>query len=209
LQNVNGFTVSTSPRPLAAVLRQAFLGTKSRARAAPGAPARGLIGINSLQDGRIQPANLERIPEDEAAGLQRFEVAPGDVLVTAKGSALKAALIGEAEAGLLASANLIVLRPDPAQVAPEVLYACVDSPPFQARAWSLSTASAGLLSLSVKALGTIEIPLPVREAQAPLAALIAAAEAGYQAAIEAAQARRQLAHALVRQALHAGGDSSE
>lgn len=205
---MNQITVPTQRCPLASVLLRVFLGTKSRARAEPGAPAHGLIGIHSLQDGRVRSLNLERIPEDTAAALRRFAVETGDVLITAKGSVLKAALIGEAEAGLLASANLLVLRPDPARIAPELLYACVVSPPFQARAWEIST-GAGLLSLSAKALGTLEIPLPAREAQAPLTALIAAAEAGYHAAIEAAQARRQLAHALVMQALREGGEPPE
>jgi len=75
---------------------------------APGSIA--VLNISNIEDGEICYAQLDTIAEEERK-IKRYELLTGDVVLSCRGTAIKTAVFTAQEQTIIASANLIVIRP--------------------------------------------------------------------------------------------------
>ena len=70
-----------------------------------------VLNISNLNHGEVQRDELETIDEDERK-VQRYEILPGDLVMTCRGTVSKLAVFPESEdhAMVIASANILVIR---------------------------------------------------------------------------------------------------
>lgn len=161
-----------------------------------GTERRPLLNVRDLDDGRTPPREaLEptTLTERQALSAERYEVRTGDILLSCRGTIDKVALVGPETAGALASVNLLIVRPDPTQLDPRVLFAFLFSAPVAARLNTLATGTT-IRGIHQRDVANLEIALPNIEEQRQLGDLIESAEDQYRAGIELSHARRTLGH---------------
>lgn len=124
----------------------------------------------------------------------RTRARPGDVLLAARGTQFRVAIVEQASAGAIIGANLIAVRLGP-ELLPEVLAVWLTSPAGKAEVQRLGASSNRLLSLTVSAVAGLEVPIPPRDRQAQIAALYHASRTAYRTALAAAECRHSLGRA--------------
>lgn len=124
----------------------------------------------------------------------RTRARPGDVLLAARGTQFRVAIVEQASAGAIIGANLIAVRLGP-ELLPEVLAVWLTSPAGKAEVHRLGASSNRLLSLTVAAVAALEVPVPTLAHQAQIAALYHASRTAYRAAVAAAECRHALGRA--------------
>jgi restriction endonuclease S subunit len=133
--------------------------------------------------------------------IQRFEVRAGDVVVTTRGTTVRAAVIEPSHAGTIVGLNLAIVRVGP-QLAPTLLAAFLREPHTQ-ETLLRNTAGSVTPGFTLKALGGLSIRVPSPERQKVLVEYLAAADA-YRNALSRALELRQLAsNALIAKELSA------
>src|SRR4051794_7371307 len=109
-------------KPLGAIANISTGWMLSKGRGADGAGHR-VIQVKDL----TPTGDIALLDELDAVQLppaaQRSMVKAGDVLLAARGTQMKAALVAEAISGTVATSNLLHIRPDPKLLLPEVLVA--------------------------------------------------------------------------------------
>lgn len=68
-----------------------------------------VLNISNLEDGEVCLEQLETIDEEERK-VKRYEILPGDLVMTCRGTVNKLAIFPESESMVIASANIIVIR---------------------------------------------------------------------------------------------------
>lgn len=105
---------------------------------------------------------LESVPVRMSGDTARLTIKPGDVVVTARGSSVRAAVATEEHLGALPGANLIVLRPR--NTSPHLLAAYLRHPVVQAHLLQ-EFAGSSTLGFTVETLRQLEVrDLPAAEA---------------------------------------------
>ena len=130
-----------------------------------------------------------------------------DIVVTARGTNLKVALVPDRWNGALVDWNLIVIRPG-SRVRPELLVGFLQSPAGR-RAMDRRLTGTSLLMLTVKNLEEIEIPVPPLDQQERLVQLLQSADRQYESAIAAAELRRRIAQKVAWDAMKGARDEGE
>lgn len=69
-----------------------------------------VLNISNIENGEIDYRNLDTIDEDERK-VKRYELMTGDVVLSCRGTAIKSAVFIAQDKTIIASANLIVIRP--------------------------------------------------------------------------------------------------
>lgn len=69
-----------------------------------------ILNISNINNGEIDYSNMDTIEEDERK-IKRYELETGDVVLSCRGTAIKTAVFEKQENIIIASANLIVIRP--------------------------------------------------------------------------------------------------
>lgn len=160
-----------------------------------------VINVSDLEADGVAPADrLPRFTIRVGPATDRYRVQAGDVLVTARGTVLKVAVVGAESAGAIASSNLLVIRPGP-EVLPAVLLAFLRSGPVQAELLASGQSSSRALSLTASDLGRLQVPLPPLAEQRRIVELLQAADANYRSALQAAELRRQVAYEVANRLL--------
>jgi restriction endonuclease S subunit len=160
-----------------------------------------VIGVRDLLEGSV--ASLERLDSvgfHDLGRAQAYAVKVGDLLLTGRGTQMKFGLVGEATAGAIASANIIVVRPEP-QALGGALFAILSSEVFRPKIELLRRGATTLLSLSPKDVANLELDLPSIDEQRRIALLMDEAQSAYRTAVEAAELRRRLARRLIDERL--------
>jgi restriction endonuclease S subunit len=191
-------------RPLASVVEKIFVGLPtSRHAAKDGEPSSAVpvLSVGDMADRNVHP--LARIPSVKlrTGDYERFRLQPGDVLVSCRGTLLKTALVPLELRGVLASSNVIAIRPIASVIMPRIIFALLRSAHWQETLRSRTRSSTGLMQLTVKDLDALPVPVPPYELQLKLAYLGDAEELAYRSALDAALRRRDLVDSLVSQAL--------
>ena len=70
----------------------------------------GILNISNIDNGEIDYTNMDSIEEDERK-IKRYELDAGDVVLSCRGTAIKSAVFKKQDRTIIASANLIVIRP--------------------------------------------------------------------------------------------------
>jgi len=160
-----------------------------------------VLSVGDIEDGRVSV--LGEVPRVKLrpANFERFRIQPDDVLVACRGTLFKVAPVGHDVGGVLASSNLITIRPNPSVVLPQIILALFQSTQWQEVIASRTRSSTGMVQITVKDIEDLPVPVPPRDVQEKLAELIEAEDRTRHAAIEAANARRTLVASFIEHAL--------
>lgn len=153
-----------------------------------------LITIKDVNQSLTAIEELPRVTADPAA-VRRFLVRPSDVVVTTRGTAIRAAVVEPSHAGAIAGANLAIVRVR-SELAPALLAAFLREPRTQ-KALLYSTAGAVTPGFTIKALGDLPIRVPSRERQQILVNYLAAADAHRKALMRALELRQLASESLI------------
>ncbi|MEL0603819.1 restriction endonuclease subunit S [Pseudoalteromonas undina] len=157
-----------------------------------------LTGSSVDLNGEILVKELNKVVIKEGKDASRFLLKEGDIVLLAKGNSIRAAYVNSyiADLKVIASANFIILRPNPKILIGEVLVAYFNSLEGQSCLASIST-GATIKNISLTSLKKLEIELPLTEKQQQIAALFHARNDAYHAAIEFAEQQKEVATACI------------
>lgn len=174
-------------------------------RLRPGARSR-VTRVLNLRDVATRLSSVEGLEEIEVPDTdeaRKLEIAAGDVVLTARGSSVRAAVAEVEHQGVLLGANLVAIRPLPALGA-HMLAAYMRHPLVQARLLA-DFAGSATGGFTTEALRTLELS-PPEEGSGALEEMAQAVEV-YAAHLEAAAALRR--QAIVQVAFDRLGPASD
>ncbi|MFB7895912.1 N-6 DNA methylase [Streptomyces xiamenensis] len=125
-----------------------------------------------LTDSGFDEEGIRRIGEEQAAGLGRFRLRSGDIVLARRGELGRCAVVREAQEGWVCGTGCFVLRP-PAVLDADYFAAYLRSAP--ARTWlqARSTGSLTMKTISLGVLGELPVVLPDLSAQRLIADIMA------------------------------------
>lgn len=147
----------------------------------------GVVNIGNIGEYEIDYAGLDHVELDERKATA-YILQDGDVLIPARGTAIRTAVYREQKDICIASSNVIVIRPDASMLNSIYLKIFFDSPLGKK---IIRGAQQGMtvISISYKDLAALEIPLPSLEAQNSIVAQYQEEFARYKKAISDAEDR--------------------
>lgn len=157
-----------------------------------------LIGSAVTAEGTVNLAALEPVWVEPGKDISRYLLQEGDVVLLARGSAIRAALVSTevAAAKVIASANFLIIRTDARRIKPTVLLAYLNSPQGSA-ALIAQSSGAVIQSVSASSLAELNIPLPDMLAQNEIDELYQASTEAYRATLALAEQQKVLANARI------------
>jgi hypothetical protein len=179
---------------------QVYAGIPTRAdRQAEQVGARRFLSVRALHHAHLIADDL--IDATPAVQLSdKYAARTGDVIIPARSTFFTAAVLPQALDGVVINATLIGIRCG-AQIHPHLLAAYLRHPIGRAAIDELSQSGTAQMNITVRALATLKIPVPPRDAQDRIARMLEAADAAYNAAIHAAERRHSVAHEVALQAM--------
>lgn len=165
-----------------------------------------ILSVGHIEDGNV--INRGNVPSVQIrnGNYERFRLQDKDIVVSCRGTILKSALISSDGAGLLASSNLITIRPDLSRLRAEIILAILRAPLWQEALQSRTRSATGLMQLTAKDIATLRVPVPPIHLQDKISTLVNAEEQAYRTAIEVADLRRSLVTGMVAHVLMAQAD---
>jgi restriction endonuclease S subunit len=173
---------------------QGLLLSRYQDEAEPEYPIINVRNLEQLEVGGEMTTAQVKIPNPE------YEILPGDVLVTLRGTSLKSSVATSSVQGSLAGQNLAVLRPN-SRINSLYLATLLRSQWFQRKLSTEYVQSTGTQLLTLSKLRNLEIPLPDMQTQHQLAELAIATERATQAVQETIAARERVAEATIASVL--------
>ncbi len=122
-----------------------------------------VVNISNIGAYKVDYNALDKLDEEERK-VQNYLLRDGDVLMTARGTALRAAIFEEQSYPCIASANVIVIRPDQKKMNSTYLKLFIDSPIGNSLISSLQQGMI-VMNISHKDLSSLEVPFPPIEEQ--------------------------------------------
>jgi restriction endonuclease S subunit len=158
-----------------------------------------MVTLKDIQDGRIVSETVDHISVRKTNLLETSRLAPGDVVITIKGTNFRAAVVDEPAAGFMISANLIALTLSD-QILPEIVAAYLNSPRGQ-RELEARAGGSAIKGLNTKSLLEVPIPVPPIEQQEALSRYISSAHE-YEALIKKElELRNQINYEIIRRVM--------
>lgn len=123
----------------------------------------GVVNISNIGEYDIGYDGLEHLDEEERK-ITNYLLKEGDILIPARGTAIRTAIFHEQSYPCIASSNVIVIRPEPKMLNSTYLKLFLDSPLGEKM---ISGVQQGItiINISYKDLKALEIPLPSIEEQ--------------------------------------------
>lgn len=123
----------------------------------------GVVNISNIGDYEIDYESLDHLQEEERK-IANYLLQEGDVLLPARGTAIRTAVFHEQTYPCIASSNVIVIRPDAKELNGYYLKIFLDSPIGNKL---ISGAQQGMtvMNISYKDLNVLEVPLPIMKKQ--------------------------------------------
>ena len=123
----------------------------------------GVVNISNIGQYEVDYDSLDHLDEEERK-VSNYLLQEGDVLLPARGTAIRTAVFHHQSYPCIASSNVIVIRPDARLLDSTYLKIFLDSPIGNKL---ISGAQQGMtvMNISYKDLNILEIPLPVMEKQ--------------------------------------------
>jgi hypothetical protein len=162
-------------------------GRSSGAR--PGDTTVAVVSGNNIQDDRIVMQDLEHVALDLDRVGKKHLLQPYDLVMTGKSTVVKAAYVPVDMPRAVANSTMLVIRPADADFG-LYLWWFVTSSRGRQLAGSLMVRGSALSTISPRAVGEMEVPLPSRAELRLLARLIEESERAYWAGRTAADLRR-------------------
>jgi hypothetical protein len=161
-----------------------------------GAGARGgdwrihLVSVGDIQDDRLDLGRAQTIQVEQNVKTEKHLLQADDVLVTARSTLLKVALVAPPTQAIAADSTLLVIRAD--EQVPDLgplRWWYLSSSIGRSRIEARMTGST-VLALPINSLAQLEVPIPDAVTMRLIADLVTASERAYSAALEAAGTRR-------------------
>ncbi len=127
----------------------------------------GIINISNVGNYEVDYSNLDHFDEEDRK-VQNYLLQDGDLLLPARGTAIRTAVFKDPGYPCIAFSNLIVIRPDERQLNSTYLKIFLDSPLGNKLIGSLQQGST-IMNISYKDLQTLEVPVPTLEEQEKVA----------------------------------------
>lgn len=127
----------------------------------------GVVNISNLREYSIIYDELDHL-EEEDRRLRTYILEDGDILVPARGTAVRTAIFKKQDYPCIASSNLVVIRPRSSLLNSVYLKMFLDSP-LGGKLLESAQQGIGVINLSYKDIQSLEIPLPDIEKQEALA----------------------------------------
>jgi type I restriction enzyme S subunit len=162
----------------------------------PALPDTPLINIKDIEDGLLLPPGELTLVKSPGPAQDQQRLRAGDVLVSIRGTLLKTAIVCQSHEGALASANLVIFRPKPHMILPEVLQAVFLSEVVRTEILG-ETTGAVIKGLQIGTLKKVKLTLPPISSQEALATLLRRSDEQYRIAAQLAAERRNLALSVV------------
>ncbi len=122
-----------------------------------------ILNISNIENGEIDYSDMDTIEEDERK-VKRYELAAGDVVLSCRGTAIKSAVFAAKNTTIIASSNLIVIRPKE-KIMGEYINIFLSSPVGTTLVKSFQRGTT-VMNINYSDIMEIEIPLiPVSEQQ--------------------------------------------
>lgn len=147
----------------------------------------GVVNISNIGDYEIDYSSMEHIEEEERK-VANYLLQDGDLLVPARGTAIRVAIFKEQPYPCIASSNVIVIRSTDESLSTVFLKLFLDSPLGRKMLVTRQQGTA-VMNISYKELNHIEIPLPSIEEQKAIAEEYEKELEIYKKTIEAAENR--------------------
>ena len=145
-----------------------------------------VLNISNITDAGIDYAGMDSIDEDERK-IKRYELADGDIVLSCRGSAIKTAVFRRQKNTVIASANVMVIRPNN-RVLSDYLKIFLESPVGMALIKSFQRGTV-VVNINHSDIREMEIPLLSIEEQQELVARYQAESSLYQKTISEAEKR--------------------
>lgn len=127
----------------------------------------GVVNISNLREYTICYDGLDHLDEEERK-LRNYILEDGDILVPARGTAVRTAIFKKQDYPCIASSNLVVIRPRSDLLNSVYLKMFFDSP-LGGKLLESAQQGTSVINLSYKDMQSLEIPLPDIEKQEALA----------------------------------------
>ena len=127
----------------------------------------GVVNISNIGEYEIDYAGLDHLQEEERK-VSNYLLQEGDVLLPARGTAIRTSVFHEQSYPCIASSNVIVIRPDPKMLDSTYLKIFLDSPVGN-RIISGAQQGMTVMNISYKDLKVLEVPIPTMEKQQAVA----------------------------------------
>lgn len=194
--------MATKIKPLGE-FAQVFVGLPTRASDTidTGRPG-NLLTVRSLTGTSIDAAEFVTV-DVKGKDVDRYRVRAGDVLMSARSTSLKTAIVPPELEGTVINATVLGIRCLPV-LEPRILVAWLEGDVGRAALEASAQSGTSQMNLTLGAVAKITVPVPVVETQKQLAAILVAADEAYLAAIQAAEIRRRLAKDIIVDSLKTG-----
>ena len=182
---------------------EVFVGMASGRREGNDAGELRVVQVGDIEDrtGAVRPLkDLNLASLSDKAGVDRYLVKAGDVVVSCKGTLLKTGIIDEPTAGALASSNLVVVR-SKGVVPAKTLFFVLRSEGAKRILRGLQKVGSTIASLSYRDIQTLQFKVPSPECQAQIVAVLDAQREYTELSLKAMENREELVSGLVELAL--------
>jgi restriction endonuclease S subunit len=184
-----GLLVSNRVFPLDKLVQISQGITLSRYRDDKGAQER-IVNARNLDELYIKgDLSLEQL---KVSNLARYQLKTDDVVITIRGTPIKAAVVTAEVAGSLAGQNLALLRPQLKDINPVYLAVVLCSKWLERSLATLYGQSSATQLISIAQLRKLQIPLPDLDTQEKIAKLFLSAERARKITLEALETRQKL-----------------
>jgi restriction endonuclease S subunit len=123
----------------------------------------GVVNISNIGQYAIDYDSMDKLDEEERK-VQNYVLQPGDVLLPARGTAIRTAVFEKKSYPCIASSNVIIIRPDQRKLNSTYLKMFIDSPIGNNLISSLQQGMT-VMNISYKDLKVMEVPFPSLEEQ--------------------------------------------
>ncbi len=154
-----------------------------------------LLNIKDIAGGTIATQNLSYVSADNFKNVDHYLARPGDVLITCRGTQLKAGVVPAGINKALITANLIGIRLT-GEILPEFLAAYLQTEDGQKELLANATSTVQLV-LNIADAEKIKVPVLPRAMQEKIAGLINVADEQYRLNMEMANLNRKIAHQVL------------
>lgn len=127
----------------------------------------GVINISNIGEYEIDYSELDYIDEEERK-VANYLLNSGDLLIPARGTAIRIAIFEEQSFPVIASSNVIVIRANDGRLSTTFLKVFLDSPLGRKMLLARQQGTT-VMNISYKELNDIEVPLPTIEEQEEIA----------------------------------------
>ncbi len=171
-----------------------------------------LLTVGAIGEGNILSGEVKTTFADTESALADYRVAEGDILIAARSTLMRCAVVPPELDGAVASSSVLAIRCNPERLLPRMLAAFFEHHAGRAALLGASQSTTEQLSLTVKALKELPVPVPPIEVQQRTVGLLVAADAVRAAGAESIRIRYQtalhLAVATVTNDAEGDGESS-